>query len=153
MNRKELFEQALKETGSLSKAVELVKTIESFLTDTTPPTLPQVLKEITETQKPTVFFNKLQITEPRAMKRWTPAEIQMANAMFDAGKTVAEVARATGRTDKGIRNALSNCVLSPNKDPRSPTRRASTLETHIRQGRTLRDYKAAEELLDKVKKG
>lgn len=154
MDRKALFEQALKETGSLVKAVELVKTIEGFLFFK-----PEDLQANPEPKKtiPLIFTGPSQ-TQPapklslpgykNAKKAWKPGEIAMAEAMMNQGKDVREVAVATERTAKAIQNALSVGVLKPKIDPRNPRRRAAAYKSVIARGEHIKDYKTAEALID-----
>lgn len=162
MNRKELFEQALKETGSLVQAVQLVKDVESFIGPEIVMSLPLVniplVTPAPESAKgyPHLDLSKMVEKKPHATgfhcKRWTHKEKKMGEAMFDAGKTVDEVAAALGRTPKAIRNSLSNKLLQPSVDPRSDNRRAATLKAHVAFGRKLKDYKEAEKLIDEADK-
>jgi hypothetical protein len=162
MDRKAIFEQALKETGSLVKAVELAKEIESFLESGKPQ------DKVERTPIPLVFFNEPTKAVPHtsrapkpspqghrnARKVWKPGEVAMAEAMMNQGKSIEDVAVATDRTVKAIRNALSVNVLNPTVDPRNPKRRAASYKAVVTRGQEIRNYGTAEALLDfEPKKG
>jgi hypothetical protein len=163
MDRKAIFEQALKETGSLVKAVELVKEIEGFLFFK-----PEDLQHKPEPKKsiPLVFTGPakavLDVKAPKpspqghrnTRKVWKDGEVAMAEAMLNQGKSIEDVAIATDRTIKAIRNALSVNVLKPKVDPRNPQRRAASYKAVVTRGQEIRNYGTAEALLDsEPKKG
>jgi hypothetical protein len=161
MDRKALFEQALKETDSLVEAVKLVKEIESFI-GFSPPVVNIPLVE--PRLESNLGIPKINPCAPATMvfpvvikrkgkggyktKRWTPSEINIAETMFNAGKSFEQVAAATERSIKSLRNALSSKVIKPTLDPRSETRRAASLKGHITFGRKLSNYEEAQALID-----
>jgi hypothetical protein len=165
MDRKAIFEQALKETGSLVKAMELVKEIEGFLffkpedlQHKPEPKKPIPLVFFNESTKPVPHTNRAPKPSPQGHKNtrkvWKPGEVAMAEAMLNQGKSIEDVAVATDRTVKAIRNALSVNVLKPTIDPRNPKRRAASYKSVVTRGHQIRDYTVAETLLDaEPKKG
>lgn len=170
MQRRELLDQALKETGSISKALNLVKEWESFASEPKQESEPQQLKlkfEPCPSRSAAIerFFedspglrasapmlpapSTIPICEPIRRKAWKTDHITLAEAMMNAGHRIGEVAKILDRTESSVHNALRKKILNPKVDPRNPTYRARSLRGAITRGCELFNYEEAQTLLDK----
>lgn len=171
MNRKELLELALKETGSLAQAIELVRqwdilgqesgTNEGDTNLLGSHIIMPVSKEICDASRkalealqeaqaivPAGTKKKTPSTAPKSRKRWTPQESIMAESMFNNGLPIAKVAQTLERTEKAIRDAIRQGRIHPQIDPRNPKLRAAALKATLTRGNELSDYEAAQKIID-----
>lgn len=152
MNNRDLFEKALKETGSIKEAMKLAREVSDFLAD--PVTKIQTSHEVavsTPIPPKPIEAKPLKKTIDRSVKRagkrWTADDYALATTLFNRGDSIAEVAQIMERTISSVRNKLSDGDIRPINDPRDPRRRVGSLRAAITMGKEFSNQHEAQEIL------